>query len=239
MSLAFLEQRARHLMGVAANPPQRPSLLTVTAAVAGVAAIANMAAVAAPPPASDTPTRLGTSIAQSMRDRDRALADRNRALDLREQATRAAEQRLRSDIQANQSAPVEAGPPPPDPQDTMFDNLARIYQTMKPNRAAPIFEKLAIDVQVQVAKRMRERQTALIMAAMTPDSAVELSMALAGRQIVKAPPRMASQPRLATPRQRADARQAPPQRQRGAAPIQQAAGAPAASTAPKGQVAAR
>lgn len=173
------------------------SLLTATATAAGVAAIANAMALAAPPPTGEVPTRLGTSIAESMRDRDRAQTERKRALDLREQTQRAAEQRLRSDLQASQPvapANVPPGAPAATPQDTALDDLANIYQTMKPARAAPIFEKLALDVQVMVVKRMRERQTALIMAAMTPDAAVELSMAVAGRQVVKAPPSRAAEP---------------------------------------------
>jgi flagellar motility protein MotE (MotC chaperone) len=200
MTLALLPQRLRRLsFGIGSS--WRPSLLAVTAATASVAAVANAVAMATPAvPDTEVPTRLGTSLAQSMSDRDRALSDRNRALELREQATRAAEQRLRNDLQTSQPAADAAlasapGQSPASPQDAMFGNLARIYQTMKPNRAAPIFEKLALDVQVQVAKRMREGQTAQIMAAMTPDSAVELSMALAGRQVVKAPPAPAIAPR--------------------------------------------
>jgi len=231
MLLDFLPQRIRAAIpsGTGGTGTRRPSLLTVTAAAAGVAAIANAVAIAAPTP--DTPTRLGTSIAQSMRERDRRQADRNRALDLREQAARAAEQRLRNDLQASQPAGGSAAPgtqpgaTPPNPQDNVFDNLARIYQTMKPARAAAIIEKLALDVQVQVAKRMRERQTALIMAAMSPQAAVELSMALAGREVAKAPPprpvavaaTRPAEPRKEAPRARRL------RRKRGAAPAAQVA----------------
>jgi flagellar motility protein MotE (MotC chaperone) len=155
------------------------------AAVAGISAIANAMASAAPSPAEPEPTRLGTSIQQSMRERDQALAGQKRALDLREQAQRAAEQRLQTDLQATQGTNAGLGGGPA----TVYDELARIYQTMKPAKAAPIFERLELDVQLQVARRMRERSTALMLAAMSPDAAVELSMALAGRQVVKAPPK--------------------------------------------------
>lgn len=197
MMMMVLSQRLRWTAGRGIGLPWRPSLLAMTAVAAGVAAVVNAVALATPAvPDTEVPTRLGTALAQSMSDRDRALRDRDRTLELREQAARAAERRLRNDLQTSQpvaeAAPATQatlpGPPPPSPQDAMFANLARIYQTMRPNRAAPIFEKLALDVQVQVAKRMREGQTAQIMAAMAPDAAVDLSMALAGRQVVKAPP---------------------------------------------------
>ena len=59
---------------------------------------------------------------------------------------------------------------------------------MKPARAAPIFEKLDIEVQSQVARRMRDQVTAQIMSNMSPAAAVKLSMALAGRKVIEAKP---------------------------------------------------
>jgi hypothetical protein len=50
---------------------------------------------------------------------------------------------------------------------------------MKPAKAAPVFEKLSPEVQFQVAQRMRERNAALMMQAMSPDAAATLGMALA------------------------------------------------------------
>jgi len=172
----------------------RPSVLIAMIGVAGVAAIANaVAAVAAPD--APAPTRLGVSIAQSAADHDQAMANQRRALDLREQATLAAEQRLKADLAARQAPAAGNGGARgggngqqngPD-VDQPYDDLARIYQTMKPNRAAPVFERLDLDVQMQVARRMRERNTAMILSSMTPAAAVRLSMALAGKPIGPAP----------------------------------------------------
>ncbi|MCJ8157714.1 MotE family protein [Sphingomonas sp. LaA6.9] len=168
----------------------RPSLLMLTAGVAGLSAIANAVAVAAP--AEQAPaTRLGTSIQQSVRERDQALAQQKRALELREQAARASEERLKADMQARQAAPQRPGSPAAAdaaPQSEPYDELARIYQTMKPAKAAPIFERLDLDVQTEVARRMRERSTALIMSNMSAGAAVQLSMALAGKKVVKPQP---------------------------------------------------
>ncbi|RJF86186.1 magnesium transporter [Sphingomonas cavernae] len=173
----------------------RPSLLMLTAGVAGLSAIANAVAVAAP--AEQVPaTRLGTSIQQSVRERDQALVQQKRALELREQAARASEERLKADMQARQSEPPRpAGSAGADaaPQFEPYDELARIYQTMKPAKAALIFERLDLDVQTEVARRMRERSTALIMSNMSAGAAVQLSMALAGKKVVK-PVQIAARP---------------------------------------------
>jgi len=184
----------------------RPSLLTLTAAAAAVAAVANGVSAAAPDPAAaESPrTRLGVAIGQDMNARDQAAARRNRALDLREQAARAAEQRLQAQVDAQQqqqqqaatAAPQSQSGGKPQDQTDQFDDLARIYQAMKPAQAAVVFEKLDLDVQMKVAQKMRERSTALILGNMTPKGAASLSMALARRYPVSAPPsaprRMAS-----------------------------------------------
>lgn len=159
--------------------------------VAGVAAVANAIALAAPAVDSGKGDsgRLGASLQDASVQRDRVLAAERRKLEMREQAVKAGESRLAGQAQQNQAAAAPTGGKngAPEPE-VPYDNLARIYQTMKPQRAAPIFEKLDIEVQAQVARRMRERATAQIMAYMTPSSAVELSMALAGRKVIKAPP---------------------------------------------------
>ena len=181
----------------------RPSLLMLTAAAASVAAVANGVSAASPDGAAGDAarTRLGVAIGQDMNARDQAAARRNRALDLREQAARAAEQRLKADLDARQQAAAAAsqaqtgggsgggssGGGKAQEQTDQFNDLARIYQAMKPAQAAVVFEQLDIDVQMKVAQKMRERSTALILGAMTPRGAARLSMALARRYPVSAP----------------------------------------------------
>lgn len=168
----------------------RPSLLMLTAAAAGVSAVANAIGAATPAPAEKpAPTRLGVSIQEDMTARDRAAAQRARALDMREQAARAAEQRLKAAGGTAPGAPAagKAGAAAAAPENEHFDELARIYQAMKPKAAAVVFEQLAMDVQVEVAQRMRDRATAGILAAMTPKGAAALSMAIARRQSTREP----------------------------------------------------
>jgi len=184
----------------------RPSLLLLTAGVAGLAVVANAATIATGQQDTGGQTRLGNEITQDMSARDAAAARRKRGLDLREQAAKAASARLAADAEARkkqdeaqqQMAGGPSGAPgAPNPADSQFDELARIYQAMKPKAAAVVFEQLDMEVQMKVAQRMRERSTAMIMAAMTPKGAAALSMAMARRN---AGARPAAQPQAAAAR---------------------------------------
>lgn len=174
----------------------RPSLLLMTAVASALAVVANASTIASTATQSNAPrTRLGNSIEQDLAQRDAEAARRKRGLDLREQATRAAQARLEADLAARQKETEVAAAPgtsgPPEPPEAQFDELARIYQAMKPKAAAVVFEQLDMEVQMKVAQRMRERSTAMIMAAMTPKGAAALSMALArksARLAAVAPP---------------------------------------------------
>lgn len=151
---------------IAATTPAKP------------AAAAKPAATAAAPP----PTRLAVAIEGDVAAGDRAALDRKRTLDLREAAAQATEARLKALLATQEPAGGKAGE-----AGEQFDVLARIYQAMKPARAAAVFEQLALDVQMQVARRMRDRATAQILASMTPRGAAELSMALARKSALRAP----------------------------------------------------
>jgi len=176
----------------------RPSLLLMTAVASALAVVANASTIASTATQSNAPkTRLGNSIEQDLAQRDADAARRKRGLDLREQATKAAQARLQADLEARQKETEVAAAPGAtangvvEPAEAQFDELARIYQAMKPRAAAVVFEQLDMEVQMKVAQRMRERSTALVMAAMTPKGAAALSMALArksARMAAAAPP---------------------------------------------------
>ncbi|WP_267389568.1 hypothetical protein [Sphingomonas sp. GC_Shp_3] len=171
---------------------RRPLLLMLTAGAAAVGAFANgMDAVASPEASAvaQPVSRLGASIAQDIQQRNAAAAQQSRELQLREQIVKATENRIQASLKAKQQqdaaaaapqqqAPAHATPAAP----SEIDSLATIYGAMKPAKAAAVFEQLDLDVQVMVAKRMRERSTAAILAAMSPTGAAKLSMAMAGRR---------------------------------------------------------
>lgn len=161
---------------------KRPSLLLLTALAAGAAGLAN--GVGAVQRAQPVPTRLGVALAGDVAAVDTAVRQRQRGLDLREAAARAAEARLAAELAQRENASrkqdADAG--------EQYDSLARIYQAMKPARAAVVFEQLEMDVQMQVARRIRERQMGQILAGMSPAGAAALSMALARKDPAIRPP---------------------------------------------------
>lgn len=165
----------------------RPSLLTLTAGAAAASSITHaLAGAGATEAISDN--RFGNAIAQSISERDQAIARRNRAAELREQSALALEQRVQSQLAARRGA--SAGTEQSNDISSTsqpVDDLARVYQAMKPNRAAPVFAALDIDLQAQVARRMRGRSLALMMGAMSPAAALRLSTALAGRTAPELP----------------------------------------------------
>ncbi|MAW98520.1 MAG: hypothetical protein CMN72_02520 [Sphingomonas sp.] len=171
----------------------RLPLLPLTAAVSALAVVANGAAVAGDAVGQPQETRLGNEIRSDMKAQQSREAQRQRALDLREQALKAAQARMKRQLDEGQAATAPAdgagGAAGGDnPSEQRFADLARIYQAMKPAKAALVLEKLDPDVQLRIAQHMRERNAGLIMAAMTPQGAAALSMGLARGIPVRAEP---------------------------------------------------
>lgn len=67
-------------------------------------------------------------------------------------------------------------------QESKLKSLVKIYETMKPKNAARIFEKLEMDILLDVVERMREAKTSLIFAAMDPATAKAVTSRLAERR---------------------------------------------------------
>lgn len=165
-----------------------PSLLMVMAVAAGVAAAANAseAADSKPKAAAERPTSsLGRRIGKDIASQREDLQRRSSELESRERAAKALEAKLKAksseqqEAQATAKAEKTQAADAPDPREDRYKQLAAIYQAMKPAKAAPVFEQLDLEVQVGVARLMRERATAGIMASMQAEKAAKLSMALA------------------------------------------------------------
>ena len=157
-------------------------LLLATTVLAGATAVGQVVDLTRPTAEQSQP---GGGIARGMADRDRVLARRNRAMDLREQSIRAAEQRLAAAQATPDPIPTPAAMRDA-PEDSAaatppIDELARIYQSMKPAKAAAIMGALDIETQTLVARKMRNRAVGGIMTYMEPQVAARLSMRLAGR----------------------------------------------------------
>lgn len=137
-------------------------------------------ASAAPPPEDDlSPGEM--EVLKQLSVRREELEKRSKELDTREALIKVAEQRVDTKIKEMENLrqqlqgmvnQVNEG------QAVQLDNLVKIYETMKPDEAARIFETLEMPTLLGVVQRMKPKSTAPIMAKMAPDKAKELTMAL-------------------------------------------------------------
>ncbi|MGB1540202.1 MAG: MotE family protein, partial [Rickettsiales bacterium] len=70
-----------------------------------------------------------------------------------------------------------------DEEDTKLRSLVKIYESMKPKQAAPIFEKMDMQILLMVVDRMSERRVAPILAQMSPSRAKEVTEQLAEERL--------------------------------------------------------
>jgi flagellar motility protein MotE (MotC chaperone) len=106
-----------------------------------------------------------------------------RDLDMRERLLENAERKLdqRVDELKSQEKSAETGAPKRAEADAALKNLVVMYEAMKPKEAARVFDRLPHDVLVPVVLQMNPRKMAEVLAAMTPEAAEKLTIALAGR----------------------------------------------------------
>ena len=62
-----------------------------------------------------------------------------------------------------------------DERDQMLAQLARVYETMKPDAAAEILSGIDVDTSTEILRRMKERSAAQVMASLEPKSAARIS----------------------------------------------------------------
>lgn len=122
------------------------------------------------------------SILQSLRKRRTQLAAQEESLQLRENLIEAAEERLESRIQQLEAleerlkatTEAELGA-----RKEELRGLVTMYETMKPKEAARIFDRLQMEVLLDVVNAMNPRKMAAVLAKMNPESAQHLTSALA------------------------------------------------------------
>ena len=144
-----------------------------------------------PPPVSETERALLQDLRQRRQELDAlaaSVAARELVMAAAEQklATRMAElqtlQKKLEGLDAAQKQKVEAG----------WQGLVKVYEAMKPRDAANIFNDLQMPVLLQVLDRMKDAKTAVVMAAMNPDRARDVTAELAqmrtGKDAAQSPP---------------------------------------------------
>jgi flagellar motility protein MotE (MotC chaperone) len=130
------------------------------------------------------PTGAERAILERLQARREELDARARELDIRESLLNAAQKRVEGELNelkevqgkiSTESQQKEAA------QDARFKGLVTMYENMKPRDAAKIFDRLELDVLIQVASKIEPRKMADIMAQMSPDVAQRLTVELASR----------------------------------------------------------
>lgn len=159
---AAAEEQARHDAALAANPNNKAAIMNGTAKPVSPAERALL-------------ERLG--------QRREEIDARMRELDMREKMLDSAEKKLDGrvgDLKVLEDK-VE-GPKKQEGEATQaVKNLVIMYETMKPKEAARVFDRLSLEVLVPVVQQMNPRKMSEVLAAMSPEAAERLTVALATR----------------------------------------------------------
>lgn len=116
------------------------------------------------------------------------LAAREQEIADREALLKATEQRLAEQVKEMQALKAEYEAVQTERQNAAEANLRRlvtVYEAMKPEEAARIFETMEGTVLLDVITRMGERRLAPILAQMTPAKAQALTIAMAHRKVAQ------------------------------------------------------
>ena len=124
------------------------------------------------------------AILQRLQERRKQLDARTRDLDMRESLLKAAEKRVEarvSELKELEAKVNTAVGNRDKAQVKHFNSLVAMYEAMRPKDAARIFDRLEINILVEVATKMKARSMSAIMAQMTPEAAERLTVELANR----------------------------------------------------------
>jgi flagellar motility protein MotE (MotC chaperone) len=133
------------------------------------------------PPVDDDVSPAEMEVLKQLTARRETLDKRGRELDTRESLIKVAETRVDQKIKEMESLRQQLQSMVNQVSETQAaqqENLVKIYETMKPEEAAKIFETLDMPILLGVVMRMKPKSTAPIMARMAPDKAKELTVAL-------------------------------------------------------------
>jgi flagellar motility protein MotE (MotC chaperone) len=152
---------------------------------AGPAASSGAVSPSAQIPAPDTPPPVSDSeraLLQDLRQRRQELDTRAVSLAARESVLVATEQKLSArvvELQGLQRKLEGLDAAQKQKEEAGWQGLVKLYESMKPKDAATIFNDLPMSVLLQLMDRMKDAKAAMVMAAMTPDKARDVTADLA------------------------------------------------------------
>ena len=138
-----------------------------------------------------TLTKAEIDVLRQLAKRRDELDARAKALDDREALLKATEQKIAVQVQQMKQMKGEyeqAKNARDDAAEANMRRLVTVYESMKPEEAARIFETMEGAVLLDVVTRMGERRLAPILAQMSPAKAQALTIAMANRRTLLPPP---------------------------------------------------
>jgi len=149
------------------------------------AALEEKASEAARPPiVVGLPDSQEMEIITQLRQRREELAGRAQKLELQEQLLSSTEKRIDDKITQLQVLEQQIKGHLrlfEERENEQLKSIVKVYETMKPKEAAPRFEVLALQTQLDLVTRMKPSKVAALMAKMTPNRASSLTTELATR----------------------------------------------------------
>ncbi len=136
------------------------------------------------------------AILERLGERREEIESRMRELEIRERLLDTAEKRLdgrAGDLKAIEEKNSVAAPKPAIEEAKAIKNLVIMYEAMKPKDAARVFDRLGLEVLVPVVQQMNPRKMSEVLAAMSPDRAEKLTVALATSSRTPQPERLAAE----------------------------------------------
>ena len=140
-------------------------------------------------PSVDEATPSELRVLEELAARRRALDEQARELDLRRLLIETAETQLQDRLQELEQlqSEIETLVEQHDAEEeAKLAQLVKIYETMKPKAAAEIFDRLEMEVLIEVVSRMREANSSDVLGRMDPARARALTAELANRRHVSA-----------------------------------------------------
>jgi flagellar motility protein MotE (MotC chaperone) len=138
------------------------------------------------------------ALLERLGERREEIDARMRELEMRERLLDTAEKKLDSRVgdlkELETKAGAGPGARPAAEESKAIKNLVIMYEAMKPKDAARVFDRLGLDILVPVVQQMNPRKMSEVLAAMAPERAEKLTVALATMSRGVGPERVAIDP---------------------------------------------
>jgi flagellar motility protein MotE (MotC chaperone) len=124
------------------------------------------------------------AVLERLQERRGTIDERSREMELRENLLKAAERKVDGKINELKEIEnrIDSGAKAQQAEaDKQMKTVVIMYETMKPKEAARVFDRLNLQVLVPIATTMKPAKMAEILAAMSPEAAEKLTIALATR----------------------------------------------------------